>query len=64
MASDWMYVKPAPSVKVRDPQSMLHLPDAGQIVESNSYWLRRLADGDVIVTTPPAEPRATAKSKE
>lgn len=43
-----MFVSPAPGVKVRDPQTLRHIPDAGQLVPRDSFWLRRLADGDVV----------------
>ena len=48
-----IFVKPAPGLKVRDPQSRLHIADGGQFVEENSYWVRRLADGDVVQAEPP-----------
>lgn len=42
-------LKPAkPEVKVRDPLSMVFLPEGGLMVEMSSYWSRRLRDGDVI----------------
>jgi hypothetical protein len=44
-----MFVKPAPGLKVRDPDSKLHLPESGKEVHESTYWLRRLADGDVIL---------------
>lgn len=40
-------LKPAPGLKVRMPNGN-HLPDGGAEVELNSYWLRRLNDGDVV----------------
>jgi hypothetical protein len=43
-----MFVKPAPGVKVRDPRSKLHLPEGGKEVPATTYWLRRLAAGDVV----------------
>lgn len=42
-----MFVKPKPGLKVRDPKSLLHIPDSGAEVPEDSYWTRRLADGDV-----------------
>jgi hypothetical protein len=49
-----LFVTPAPGLKVRDPKSGLHLSADGQRVPRDSYWLRRLADGDVIEATAPA----------
>lgn len=43
-----MKVKPAPGLKVRDPQTMLHIPDEGADVPESSYWVRLLACGDVL----------------
>lgn len=42
-----MFVKPRKGVKVRDPESKRHLPEEGAEVPENSYWMRRLLDGDV-----------------
>lgn len=42
------FIKPAPGFTVRNPDTGAVLPEEGAEVELNSYWLRRLADGDVI----------------
>jgi len=55
-----IHVIPAPGLKVRDPEQGDHLPADGRTVPDNSYWRRRLNDGDV--TTQAA--KATAKPKE
>lgn len=47
-----MFVKPAPGLKVRDPDSRLHIPEEGAEVPESSYWLRRLSDGDVLTCAP------------
>ncbi len=49
-----MFVKPAPGLKVRDPVSLLHLPEDGKEVPESSYWYRRLRSGDVFLASPPA----------
>lgn len=41
-------VRPAPGLKIRDPETGHYLPEAGQIVPRTPYWLRRLRDGDVV----------------
>lgn len=46
-----MFVKPAPGMRVRDPKTRLHIPDAGREVGESSYWQRRVAAGDVIVVS-------------
>lgn len=41
------FIKPAPGLRVRMPNGNV-LPAEGAAVAMNSYWLRRLEDGDVI----------------
>lgn len=53
--TDRMFIAPAPGLHVRDPYTLRHVPDAGQLVPTDdTYWNRRLADGDVVLATPPA----------
>lgn len=47
-----MFVKPKPGVRVRDPKNRGHLPESGADVPEDQYWLRRLADGDVTLSSP------------
>ncbi|SOD42330.1 Protein of unknown function [Nitrosovibrio sp. Nv4] len=42
------FIKPAPGLLVRMPNGNV-LPAEGAEVEMNSYWLRRLEDGDIDV---------------
>jgi hypothetical protein len=67
-----MFVKPAPAghdlpgthLRVLDPDTGQILPLEGLDVPATTYWLRRLADGDVITSAPdtsPARPRKTAQ---
>jgi hypothetical protein len=45
------FIKPArDNVMVRDPVTRKPLADAGELKPRNSYWHRRLRDGDVIET--------------
>lgn len=46
-----MFVKPAPGLKVRDPQTHGFLPAEGASVPDTLYWVRRLKDKSVIETT-------------
>ena len=48
-----MYVKPAEGREVRDPVTQHALPPEGREVPSDTFWLRRLRDGDVEKATPP-----------
>jgi hypothetical protein len=67
-----MLVKPAPGMKVRDPRSRLVVPELGlEVSASDSYWARRLADGDVVEVKPeapaaaqPAEARKTTPAQK
>lgn len=63
-----MFVKPAPGLKIRDPRSRLHIPELGvEVSEVDTYWARRLADGDVVEAKPtsaPAIKATTQKGKE
>lgn len=56
-----------PALKVRKPANG-HLKAEGEWVMPESYWLRRIKDGDVIEATPPAgtaaAPAETAKARK
>lgn len=43
-----MYVKPVEGRQVPDPDKGGLLPAEGRVVEATTYWLRRVADGDVV----------------
>jgi hypothetical protein len=43
-----MYVRPAPGIKIRDPDLMDFIPAEGREVPDTGFWIRRLRDGDVI----------------
>ena len=50
-----MFVKPKTGSQVRDPVTKRHLPSEGKEVPSTTYWVRRLADGDVVLAQRPQE---------
>lgn len=52
---DQIFVKPAPGLQVRDPYSRRPLAETGEFKPIEMYWLRRLADGDVVEAEPVAE---------
>lgn len=56
-----MMVKPAPGRAVRDPVTRQLLPEAGRDVPDNTFWHRRLRDGDVIAVDDKKQVRAAAK---
>jgi len=49
-----MHVKPNPGHLVRDPETREALPPAGKEVPWSTYWRRRLLDGSIQASTPPA----------
>lgn len=53
-------LRPAPGLKVRRPDGR-HLAEAGEKVEINSYWLRRVTAGDVVEVTTSSEPKGGKK---
>ncbi len=56
-----MKVKPAPGLRVRDPVTKQFLPDEGIEVDDNDlYYIRRLADGDVVPAGSPSPDAAPA----
>lgn len=61
-----MFIKPRAGIKVRDPVSKLHIPETGvEVSDTDTYWARRLADGDVIEVKPiTAAKPASQKGKE
>ncbi|WP_145600645.1 DUF2635 domain-containing protein [Yersinia frederiksenii] len=47
-----MLVKPVAGRAVRDPVKGTFLPESGTEVPDNSFWRRRLNDGDVVREQP------------
>lgn len=57
--NDRIFVKPTrPEVKVRVEHTKQHIADEGESVPNTTYYHRRIADGDLVETQPPAEPVA------
>lgn len=52
MNEERVYLKPNKGLKVRHPAGG-HLPDEGSDVVLNTYWRRRMADGDVVKASKP-----------
>lgn len=44
-----MFLQPAPGRVVPDPERRDLLPAQGRDVPASTYWLRRVADGDVVM---------------
>jgi len=47
-----MFVKPAPGLKIRDPDLKDLIPDEGRDVPETDYWHRRIRDNDVVLVQP------------
>lgn len=60
-----MFVKPKDGMKVRRPEKpFAALPAEGAEVPDDSFWNRRLGDGDVVLVQPSAPTeKPAAKSK-
>lgn len=58
-----MFVKPAPGLLVRDPVSLRFLPPEGKEVKPSTYWVRRVACGDVLVVSQSLIPDSVSLSE-
>lgn len=58
-----MLIKPAVPHAVPKPDGTA-LKAGGEMLEVNAWWRRRLADGDVTISTPPKKQAVKATSKE
>lgn len=47
-----MFVKPKDGLSVRCPIRGEPLPKEGRVVPDNTFWRRRLRDGDVVLAEP------------
>ena len=62
-----MFVVPKTGFIVRDPRTMQAMPPEGldipvEVTGTESYWLRRVEDGDVTIGAPlPVSPKKEAK---
>ena len=52
------YLKPADGLKIRNPETGRHMPPDGEWVSMDTYWRRRLRDGDVTASRPTRAPAA------
>lgn len=58
-----LFVRPGPGLIVRDPETKAPLPAEGREVPLDTYWFRRLQDGDVVEEQPPVEQEARRARK-
>jgi hypothetical protein len=59
-----MFVKPNNGLSVRDPVKGTPLPENGAEVPDNTFWQRRLCDGDVVPAKTTESASASASKKE
>lgn len=59
-----MFVKPKEGIKIRRPDTGVHLDADGEFVPKNTFWARRVLDGDVIESDGPAESKDSGDHKE
>lgn len=65
MNQSQLYVIPAtPDIIVRDPQTMQPVPPEGRTVPDESYWRRRIRDGDLKEGKPPRATPQLGKAKD
>lgn len=59
-----LLIKPRAGVQVRDPVTLQHVPETGiEVEDTDTYWARRLADGDMVPVVP-EKPAAAAPAKK
>ncbi|WP_087688043.1 DUF2635 domain-containing protein [Pandoraea sp. PE-S2R-1] len=58
-----MFIKPAPGIMLRDPETRQFVPETGQEVgDFDLYWVRRINDGDAIKVSGPQPETPPAKA--
>lgn len=63
MTENKIFLKPTTGLTVIDPQTHKPLPPEGREVSVNTYWRRRLNDGDVAKAAAPAKPKKVKTEK-
>jgi hypothetical protein len=59
-----MFIKPVSGRRVPDPEKGGFVPPEGRVVaDHDQYWLRRIADGDVVKADPKPAPAKGGKAK-
>lgn len=59
-----MFIKPISGRRVPDPEKGGVVPPKGRVVvDHDQYWLRRLADGDVVTVDQKSTPAKGSKAK-
>lgn len=56
-----IFVKPKEGLKVLRPDNGRALDPAGEAVPKSTFWMRRIADGDVVEVAGKAEAKAEVK---
>lgn len=61
--SETVFIKPMAGSTVQYPDSMTPIPASGVEVTINTYWLRRIADGSVVVVKKETAPAIVEEPK-
>jgi len=62
-------IKPAAGLKIKRPDTLIYLKEEGEVVKMDTFWRRRIKDGDVELMEEiktevvKAEPKAEAKAE-
>lgn len=59
-----MQIKPVKGRSVPDPARGDLLPESGRNVDKNSYWLRRLAAGDITEESASSDDKAVSSANK
>lgn len=54
---EMFFIKPVGGAKVRDPHTTMHLANEGEFKPRTAFWVRRIADGDVVQAKQPKSTR-------
>lgn len=57
-----MRIKPKAGLRIRHPLTKLPIPETGiDVPDTDTFWTRRLADGDVVLAEPEQAPALAAE---
>ena len=59
-----IFIKPKEGLKVVKPETAQHLKAEGEHVEQSTYWLKRIAEGDVTLIEEKEQKQESPKAKK
>lgn len=57
-------IKPKEGLSILNPATRLNLKAEGDFVDLNTYWKRRIIDGDVVIVEPKEESKIEIKIED